>query len=71
MEELLKMLKEQNVTVNMKGDIIIIRTKDVEYRIYDEECGLFSGTVRPLYADGELFSRRIDVKHMLLLNLFI
>lgn len=71
MEELKALLIEKGVTVNTKGDIIILHTKDVEYRIYGDEGGLYSGCIRPLYADGELFSRRIDVKHMLLLDMFL
>lgn len=60
--DLTALLQENNVRTEMKGDVLVVHTKDVEYRIYYQgDDGLYIGTVKPMYATGELFSEHIDI----------
>lgn len=64
--DLLPLLHKNNIYVDTKGDIIIVYTRDVEYRLYYKgDDGLYSGCMKPLYATGELFCKDIDVQKMI------
>lgn len=62
MNDLILLFKEKNVHIDIYGDIIVVHTKDAEYRLYDkQDNGLYSGRVKLLYATGEIFCKDIDM----------